>query len=66
MLTQTTNLLGFGNNITGLNYDNISINKPDLFVYAIKSKVDISFNAITATLANKQNIFTCIEPLIKK
>ena len=38
------------------------INKPDLTVYAIKTNVDSSLNSLNT---NKQNVFTCISPLIK-
>ena len=42
--------------------NNISI---DLSAYAIKNNVDSSLNTINNTLSNKQNVFTCITPLIK-
>ena len=38
------------------------INRPDLTLYAIKNNVDSSLNSLNT---NKQNIFTCITPLIK-
>ncbi len=37
----------------------------ELSAYAIKNNVDSSLNTINNTLSNKQNIFTCITPLIK-
>jgi hypothetical protein len=37
----------------------------DLTAYPLKSKVDISLNTVNNALSNKQNIFTCITPLIK-
>ena len=57
-----TNFVGSGSDITNLNYNNISTNKPDLTLYAVKSNVDSSLNSLNT---NKQNIFTCITPLIK-
>ena len=61
-----------------LNYNNISSNKPifispliqdisnnvtiDLSAYPLKINVDSSLNNIIST---KQNIFTCVSPLIK-
>ena len=68
------------NGITNLDYKNITLNKPtnfqsdwnttitnkpNLTVYAIKTNVDSSLNTISNTLSNKQNIFTCVSPLIK-
>ena len=64
-LTASTNLSGVGTNITALNYDNITLSKPNLSVYAIKSNVDSSLNMINTTLLNKQNTFTVSTPLIK-
>ena len=77
VLDASTNLLGIGTNISALNYLNISVNKPtnfqsdwnstiinrpDLTLYAIKNNVDSSLNSLNT---NKQNVFTCITPLIK-
>lgn len=77
ILDASTNLLGIGTSISALNYNNISlnkptnfqsdwnttiINKPDLTLYAVKSNVDNSLNLLNT---NKQNVFTCIAPLIK-
>ena len=39
-----TNFVGSGSDITNLNYNNISTNKPDLTLYAIKNNVDSSLN----------------------
>ncbi len=57
-----TNFIGSGSGITNLDYNNILTNKPDLTLYAVKSNVDASLNSLNT---NKQNIFTCITPLIK-
>ena len=80
LLDASTNLLGIGTSISALNYNNITLNKPtnfqsdwsstvtnrpDLFVYAIKSNVDTSLNTINSTLSTKQNIISVTAPLIK-
>jgi hypothetical protein len=39
-LTASTNLSGIGSNITAIDNNKISINKPDFTLYAIKSNVD--------------------------
>jgi len=79
-LTPLTNLVGMGNNISEINYNNITlnkptnfqsdwnstiINKPNLTVYAIKSNVDSSLNTINSTLATKENALTAVTPLKK-
>jgi hypothetical protein len=73
LLNANTTLLGIGTSISALNYNNITlnkptnfqsdynttvINKPDLSVYAIKSNVDTSLNAINTSLSNKQNLLS--------
>jgi apolipoprotein N-acyltransferase len=60
-----TNFVGAGSGITSLNYNNISTNKPDLSVYAIKSNVDSSLNTINSTLATKENALTFSTPLTR-
>jgi hypothetical protein len=57
-----TSLSGSGSGLTHLNYNNISTNKPDLTLYAVKSNVDASLNSLNT---NKQNNFTFSNPLIK-
>ena len=54
------NLIGSGSGITNLNYSNIT-NPPNLNIYAL----DASLNALSNTVSTKQNIFTCVSPLIK-
>ena len=41
-----TSLSGSGSDITNLNYNNISTNKPDLTLYAVKTNVDSSLNSL--------------------
>ncbi len=41
-LTASTNLLGIGSNMTDINYNNITLNKPDLTLYAFKNNVEAS------------------------
>jgi hypothetical protein len=79
-LTPLTGLLGIGSNISEINYNNITsnkptnfqsdwnstiINKPNLTVYAIKSTVDSSLNTINSTLATKENALTFTAPLTR-
>ena len=49
-LTSTTNLLGIGTSISELNYNNISLNKPDLSVYALNNNLNAS-NITSGTLS---------------
>lgn len=37
ILTESTSLLGVGSSITGINYNNITLNKPDLSLYLLRS-----------------------------
>ena len=56
-----TSLSGSGSELTNLNYNNISTNKPDLTLYAVKSNVDSSLNSLNT---NKQNNLTFSSPLV--
>ena len=56
-----TSLSGSGSELTNLNYNNISTNKPDLTLYAIKTNVDASLNSLST---NKQNNLTFSDPFL--
>ena len=60
-----SNFVGSGSNISNLDYNNITYNKPNLTIYALQTYVDGSLNTVNATLNTKQNIISVSTPLIK-
>ncbi len=64
-ITASTNSISIGTSITSLNYNNLTLIKPDSTLFAIKSNVDSSLNSLYTSLNTKQNTISISTPLIK-
>ena len=61
----STNFIGSGSNISNLDYNNITFNKPNLNLYSLQTYVDGSLNTINNILTTKENILSFTSPLIR-